>query len=759
MGPGSRLAGYRLEAQIGAGGMAVVYSAVDERLGRRVALKVLAPGLAADAEFRQRFVRESKAATAVEDPHIIPVYEAGEAHGVLFIAMRFVSGGDLRSVMRREGPATPVRAAALISPVASALDAAHRAGLVHRDVKPGNVLVDTQPGRPDHVYLSDFGLSKSVLSTGGLTGAGRFLGTPEFAAPEQISGRKVDGRADQYALACLAFELLAGSAPFARTEPLAVLWAHTSEPPPSLAAVRPDLPDSVDQVLARALEKEPANRFGSCQDFADAFRAALGLPGYGVASASPALPQAALPQAAPAQAAPAAAEPWWESISNGRVAAPTLTYVPPPSPPSPDLPQGSPPGQSDETQVQTTQIQPPRRRRYRDLGVAAVAIALVAGIITAVVLNDDDGSRNAHRPSAGGSAAADRKTSTSPSARPTGRSSPSSSAAAKPKPNASPSVRPLTVSVHQTATLLDGIQEVPSVAFNPDGTILATAYADSTELWDTRTHNQIAILTDPDTNDTRIVESVAFSPDGSTLAAADWNGDVYLWNLASQSTTATLVTPGSGWLSSVVFSPNGTLVAAGDNDGSAYVWNAATGALVATLADPGKGSHSVESVAFSPDGKTLATGDGNGDAYLWNVATGAHIATLADPTANAGSGSYGVNSVAFSPDGKTLATGDCDDDTTYLWNVATRTRVAALPDPGSGLSSVAFSPDGKLVAASDWNGSAYVWDVATGTRAAVITDPAYNGARSMLSVAFGPGAGVLATGDIGYAFLWHIAGG
>jgi serine/threonine protein kinase len=267
MGPlasGSRLAGYRLEAQIGAGGMAVVFSAIDERLSRRVALKVLTPDLADDAEFRERFMRESRVAAAVEDPHIIPVYEAGEADGTLFIAMRFVSGGDLRSIMQREGPMTPVRAAAFISPVASALGAAHRAGLVHRDVKPGNVLVDTQPGRPDHVYLSDFGLSKSVVSTTGLTTAGHFLGTPAFAAPEQIAGEKVDGRADQYALACLAFQLLAGSAPFAHTEPMAVLWAHTSKPPPSLVAVRPDLPSSVDQVLVRALEKEPANRFASC---------------------------------------------------------------------------------------------------------------------------------------------------------------------------------------------------------------------------------------------------------------------------------------------------------------------------------------------------------------------------------------------------------------------------------------------------------------------------------------------------------------
>ena len=158
---GSRIAGYLLEEEIGAGGMAVVFRARDERLDRLVALKVLAPGPAANEEFRRRFLRESRAAAAVDDPHIIPVYEAGRAGGVLFIAMRYVSGGDARGLLRREGPLAPGRVAAVISPVASALDAAHAAELVHRDVKPGNMLIDARPGRPDHVYLSDFGLARA----------------------------------------------------------------------------------------------------------------------------------------------------------------------------------------------------------------------------------------------------------------------------------------------------------------------------------------------------------------------------------------------------------------------------------------------------------------------------------------------------------------------------------------------------------------------------------------------------------------------
>ena len=275
---GSLLAGYRLEAQIGAGGMAVVFRARDERLGRLVALKILAPGLAEDQEFRRRFIAESRAAAKVEDPHIIPIYEAGEADGVLFIAMRFVAGGDLRRVLEREGALAPGRAVEFISPVASALDAAHRAGLVHRDVKPANILVDASPDRPDHVYLSDFGVSKGAVSSASLTG--QFLGTPNYSAPEQIQCLAVDGRADQYALACVAYQLLTGEVPFERDQHMAVLYAHVSEPPPSLVARRPDLPSAADRVLARAMAKAPENRYGCCRDFADALREALSLSPY-----------------------------------------------------------------------------------------------------------------------------------------------------------------------------------------------------------------------------------------------------------------------------------------------------------------------------------------------------------------------------------------------------------------------------------------------------------------------------------------------
>jgi len=306
--------------------MAVVFRARDERLNRLVAVKILNPARASDPAFRRRFIAESRAAASVESPHIIPVYTADEAGGVLFIAMRFVRSGDLRRVIEDAGPLPPERAMAYISPVASALDAAHAAGLVHRDVKPANILVDRRPGQPEHVYLSDFGIAKSdSLPATRMTEPGVIMATPEYAAPEQIELKEVDGRADQYALGCVAYWLLTGEAPFHRGNALAVFSAHLHEPPPRLTARRPDLPAAANSVLARAMAKAPQQRYASCGEFAEALRGALGVLPYrtGGGSARP-VPLVSRTPTAPGSAlsSPFAAE---------SPTAPDLTEIPEPA--------------------------------------------------------------------------------------------------------------------------------------------------------------------------------------------------------------------------------------------------------------------------------------------------------------------------------------------------------------------------------------------------------------------------------------------
>ncbi|MFE9452828.1 serine/threonine-protein kinase [Streptomyces sp. NPDC006739] len=273
---GRQVASYLVESEIGRGGMAVVYRAHDLRLDRTVALKLLAPELARNDIFRRRFTHESRVAAAIDHPHIVPVFEAGETEGVLFIAMRYVAGSDLRRLLDRRGPLPFPVAVRIAAQVASALDAAHEHGLVHRDVKPGNILVSrgTDSEHPEHVYLTDFGLTKKSLSLTGFTTVGQFVGTLDYVAPEQISGRPVDGRCDVYGLACVLYECLTGRPPFQREADMALLWAHQYDDPPPPSAARPDLSPAVDTVFAKALAKSPDRRHASCLAFVTALRAA-----------------------------------------------------------------------------------------------------------------------------------------------------------------------------------------------------------------------------------------------------------------------------------------------------------------------------------------------------------------------------------------------------------------------------------------------------------------------------------------------------
>lgn len=324
LAPGSLVAGYRVESRVGAGALAVVFRAYDEALSRTAALKVLAPALAGDAAFRERFIRKSRAVGAVVHPHILPVFAVGEADGVLYLAMRFVAGGDLRAVLKREGRLTGDRAIALLAPVASALDLAHTDGLLHGNVKPANILVDVRPGHPEHPYLSDFAPVKGAMAPAGPTGTARFPGSPYYAAPEQVSGKPARPQTDQYALACVAYTLLAGAPPFADHDSAAVLRAHLNDAPPSLAARRPGLAAAVDETFARALAKSPEDRYGTCEEMIGALRAAL--------AASPAPPAetvTAPPRHAETLTAP---PPPAETVTAPPRHAETLTAPPAPAP-------------------------------------------------------------------------------------------------------------------------------------------------------------------------------------------------------------------------------------------------------------------------------------------------------------------------------------------------------------------------------------------------------------------------------------------
>ena len=269
---GTEVAGFRIESVLGQGGMGTVYVAEQSSPRRTVVLKLLRPELSRDDAFRRRFVHESEAAASTEHPNIVPIYAAGEADGALYIVMRYVDGQDLRDLITERGPLPPERATEIVSQVASALDAAHARGLVHRDVKPSNILLDRQ----GNAYLCDFGLIKRSEVDTGLTKTGQFMGSIEYCAPEQIRGDEVDGRADVYSLGCVLFEALAGRPPFKRETEIATLYAHLEQTPPSLSSVAPDAPRDLDAVVNTALAKRPSGRYPTAGAFAREARHAIG---------------------------------------------------------------------------------------------------------------------------------------------------------------------------------------------------------------------------------------------------------------------------------------------------------------------------------------------------------------------------------------------------------------------------------------------------------------------------------------------------
>jgi DNA-binding beta-propeller fold protein YncE len=350
LAPGAVVAGCRIESVVGRGGMGVVYRAVELELGRVVALKVIAPELLEDPAIRERFLREARTAASIEHPNVIPIYAAGERDGVAYLLMRFIQGEDVRALVRRKGPLAPGRAAELVARAGTGLDAIHRAGYVHRDVKPANVLVD----RDGYVYITDFGLAKQVLSRGGATATGNWVGTLDYVSPEQIRGGRVDARADVYALGGVLFYVLTGHVPFEREGDEAKLWAQLSEPPPAPSRAHPGVPKEFDGVIARALAKRPDARFPSAGDLGRAAQAAA-------SGGEPSQPERMVARGA---AAPAGA--------------------------------ATVPGLSDEYSTVTgprpqTVPRPARRRRGRLVGGAlAAGVAAIAIVAVAVATLQDD---------------------------------------------------------------------------------------------------------------------------------------------------------------------------------------------------------------------------------------------------------------------------------------------------------------------------------------------------------------------------------
>ena len=302
---GDEFAGYRLMGVVGRGGMSVVYRAENPRLGSTVALKVLAPEIATNDLFRTRFLQESRIAASLSHPNVIPIYDMGSDGDLLYIAMRFVNGHDMRDLLRAKRPLPPTETLYLVGQCGRALDYAHRHSLVHRDVKPANLLVEAGVDEedPEHVFLADFGITKHALSRTGLTPTGQFMGTLDYVAPEQIQGKEVGPSADIYSLGCVLYEGLTGQVPFIKEIDAAVLWAHVEEPAPAPTSINSVLPTRMDTVLGRALSKDPADRYATCHEMVADARAAMADGQQPTAPSRPVASQRRPPVGEPADAA------------------------------------------------------------------------------------------------------------------------------------------------------------------------------------------------------------------------------------------------------------------------------------------------------------------------------------------------------------------------------------------------------------------------------------------------------------------------
>ena len=380
---GDELAGYRLRGVLGRGGMSVVYEAENPRLGSTVALKVLAPELSTDDVFRARFLKESRTAASLNHPNVIPIYDMGTHEDLLFIAMRYVAGQDLRAVLKAKHVLGPEQAVLVCGQAGRALDVAHRHGLVHRDVKPGNILVEhgADEDEPDHIYLTDFGITKHTASRSGLTATGEFMGTIDYIAPEQIQGRPVDGRADIYSLGCVLYECLTGRVPFAKDVDAAVIWAHVEEMPTTPSSLQPTLPREIDEVIGRALAKDPADRYATCREFIAAARGAIGAPAApdtGTSHTATILAGSAAAAAASAAAPATAAAP---AVGRDVTAPQQAPGYFPPAPPGPARerspggapPAGPPPGGKPRVRLD--------RRMVAGLSALALVIVAVGGFL------------------------------------------------------------------------------------------------------------------------------------------------------------------------------------------------------------------------------------------------------------------------------------------------------------------------------------------------------------------------------------------
>ena len=655
---GTTIDEYTLTDLIGEGGMSAVYRAYQAELERYVAIKILSPELLRQEGYLERFRSEAKMAASLEHPHIVPVYDYGEVDDVMFVAMRLLGGGTLHQRLRGGQPLPVSDIVSILETMARALDYAHGRGIVHRDVKPGNVMFDEQ----GTAYLVDFGIAKLVQSDLSLTAENIALGTPSYMPPEQWRGDTLTPAVDQYALAVVGYRMLTGKLPYTAESPPEVMYKHLHETPIPLHQINPNLPSAVDEVFQRALAKEPQNRFPIVTNFSNALKLAL--------TTHP-------------------------SVSLADMQQPT--QAPPQPAPEPQLPrQGAQPRQQPIPQPvreESTQTLFMQFAKGGMIGVGVLAMLLIL-VVVGIFL--------ALRPNEPPTAA----TNPTPTADIT-LESPTTI------PQVGITLTPITFEGIEPAQIGSGriIHQqlqvtVRDVAYSPDGVMVAAAHSDgSVRLWQRGVLEAPTVLS----GHSDVVSAVAFSPNGSLLASGGSDTGIRVWDTQTGQTRFVL-SGHAGAIRDLDFSPDGTRLASASEDATIRIWDMASGGLIRTI--NGKETRLL-TVAYSPDGTQLASGGEGVRVRRWDAETGGELNALLGHSEQ-------IRSVDYSPNGQLLASSSTDN-TIRIWNFASGQTVHILEGHGRDVWKVAFNGDGSLLASGGRDNNLRLWDVQSGSQLANLT--------------------------------------
>lgn len=640
---------YEIKKELGRGGMAIVYKAVQENLGREVALKVLPQGMTHDRKMLERFHREAQSAAQLNHPHIVTIFDEGELNGVHYMAMEYLEGRDLHEIVQEKGPVSPDQATSLIAPMAEALGYAHEKGTVHRDVKSSNVMV-TDVGRP---VLMDFGIAYAG-SDARLTQTGTVLGTPEYMSPEQARGNEVDARGDLYSLGVVLYEAITGKLPHTGGHPMSVVYKvlHESYTPPR--QINQDIPEWLEQIVAKLLKKEPDERYQTGQEVAEALHSKdpgepVEVPSYSGDGAAGADDQMAV-------------DTGGEAHNSGEPAK-TQVYRPEdddvvqdPSP-EPAAAMSETAAATEEESVSTDADGPQRQRLH-----IVRTLEGNADWVNAVSFSPDGQYAL--------SAATDN------------------------------SIKLWEVVTGREIQTFEGLPEQPiSVALSPDGDRLVSETSDGTvQLWDTESGEALQTVE----KHSEAVLGATFSPGGQwILSGGSASGTLHLWN-AETGELARRFEDNNEAIFSVAFSPDGQYVLSGSGQsGILKLWETSSGNVVRTFDEGDWDSTYVFSVAFSPDGRYALSGSDDMTARLWDVNSGNLLRTF--------EGHSGlVIAVAFSPDGQYVLSGS-SDMTVQLWKVKDGNLGYVFEGDAEGVNAIAFSPDGRYVLSGSKDDDVKLW--------------------------------------------------